>query len=98
MKIFISQPMNDKTDDEILSIRKYAIDKCYEKYGNDVTFLNSFFQGISNDHPLLWWLAKSLELLSDADLAVFIGDWEQYRGCKIEHICAKEYNIPIIYL
>ena len=98
MKIFISQPMNDKTDDEILSIRKCAIDKCYEKYGNNVTFLNSFFQDISNDHPHLWWLAKSLELLSDADLAVFIGDWEKYRGCKIEHMCAKEYNIPIIYL
>lgn len=33
MKVFISQPMKDKTDAEILKEREFAITKIKEKYG-----------------------------------------------------------------
>lgn len=41
-------------------------------------------------------LGKSLELLADADVVYFAKDWEKYRGCKIENVCAVEYGIPVI--
>jgi len=98
MKIFISQPMNGKTEEEIIAERIKTVNKCHKKYTENVTILSSFFQGMLIEHPPLYWLAKSLELLSEADIAVFVGDWENHRGCKIEHMCAKEYGIPIEYM
>ena len=42
------------------------------------------------------YLAKSLELLADADVAYFARGWEQARGCRIENQCAIEYGIEIV--
>ena len=44
----------------------------------------------------LWFIGKSLEFLSDADIAYFAKDWQKARGCKIEHERAVEYGIPRI--
>ena len=45
MKIFISQPMQNKTDAEILAERERAIKAAKAKWGDDVEALESFFQG-----------------------------------------------------
>lgn len=95
-KLFISQPMRDKTDEEILAERKEAVRVVKEMLGEDVEVIDSFFQEAPHDANPLWYLAKSLELLATADVAFFCTDWEKYRGCKIEHTCAKEYGVQII--
>ena len=96
MKLFISQPMNGKTDEEILAVRAKAIEAAEEAVGEKVEVIDSFFQGAPVDANPLWYLAKSLELLSTADVAYFAKDWEQYRGCRIENTCAIEYGIGVI--
>ena len=58
--------------------------------------LQTFFDDFGPDKKPLHYLAKSLEFLADADVAIFIGDWKNYRGCKIEHECAVEYGIDRI--
>lgn len=45
IKAFISQPMRDKTDEQILAERTRAIEVIKKQYGNDVVVLDSFFQG-----------------------------------------------------
>ncbi len=96
-KIFISQPMKDKTDEQILKERERAVSVVKEKFnGEDVEVIDSFFQSAPHDAKPLWFLGKSLELLSTADVAYFIGEWKNYRGCKIENTCAKEYGIETI--
>ena len=40
--------------------------------------------------------AESLELLSTADLVYFAKGWEEARGCRIEHMCAVQYELQII--
>lgn len=96
-KIFISQPMKDKTDEQILKERERAVSVVKKKFnGEDVEIIDSFFQSAPHDVKPLWFLGKSLELLSTADVAYFIGDWKNYRGCKIENTCAKEYGIETI--
>lgn len=95
-KLFISQPMKDKSDDEILSEREKAIKNAEEKLGEPVKVIDSFFQHAPADARPLWFLGKSLELLSTADIAYFADGWADARGCRIEHLCALEYGIDII--
>lgn len=95
-KLFISQPMKDKTDEQILAERKKAIEATEEIVGEDVEVIDSFFQSAPVDARPLWFLGKSLELLSTADIAYFTPGWSEYRGCKIEHECAVQYGIDRI--
>ena len=95
-KIFISQPMRNKTDEEILIERENAIKFVKTKYGDDVQVIDSFFQFAPVDAKPLWFLGKSLELLASADVAYFCNGWQEARGCKIEHECAVEYGIDVI--
>ena len=78
-KIFISQPMKDKTDDEILAEREKAIKKAEEKIGEPVEVIDSFFQSAPADARPLWFLGKALELLSIADVAYFADGWTDAR-------------------
>lgn len=96
MKIFISQPMRGKTDKEILSERAKAIETVKERYHADVEVIDSFFQNAPTDAKPLWFLGKSLELLSSADVAVFCNGWKDARGCRIEYNCCSEYGIEHI--
>lgn len=96
-KLFISQPMKGKTDQEILNERKFAIKKAEELLGEPVEIIDSFFQGAPAEAKPLWFIGKSIELLANADAVVFVDGWEYARGCKIEHECAVQYGMPIIY-
>jgi len=95
-KLFISQPMKGKSDADILAERKKAIKSAEEKIGEPVEVIDSFFQSAPVGAKPLWFIGKSLEFLSDADIAYFAKDWQKARGCKIEHERAVEYGIPRI--
>ena len=95
-KLFISQPMKDKTNEEIIAEREKAIQSAREHLGEDVEVIDSFFKDAPHDAKPLWFLGKSLELLSTADVAYFVKGWAGYRGCIIENKCALEYGIPVI--
>ena len=96
IKVFISQPMKDKTNEQIEAERNRAIQFIKEKYHDDVEIIDSFFKGAPHDAKPLWFLGKSLQMLADADIAYFVEGWNRYRGCKIENTCAKEYGIGVI--
>lgn len=95
-KLFISQPMKGKSDEDILAERKKAIHEAEELLGEPVEVIDSFFQSAPVGAKPLWFLGKSLELLSGADVAYFANGWQGARGCKIEHTCAVEYGISRI--
>lgn len=94
MKIFISQPMNDKTDEQIKEERK-NIEKYFINRGDAV--LDTLFDFDENTSPI-YYLAKSIEYMTDADLVVFLPCWENARGCKIEYEVAKSYGKKILIL
>jgi hypothetical protein len=95
-KLFISQPMKGKTDEQILAEREKAIKSAERQLGEPVEIIDSFFQSAPADAKPLWFLGKSLELLSGADIAYFAKGWQEARGCKIENTCAIEYGIAVI--
>ena len=96
MKLFISQPMRDKTNEQIEQERRNAIQSVKDKFGGDVEIIDSFFKDAPHNANPLWFLAKSIELLASADIAYFCKGWENYRGCRIENQCAIEYGITVI--
>lgn len=95
-KLFISQPMRGKTDEEIKAERAKAVEAASELVGEPVEVIDSFFQGAPVGVKPLWFLGKSLELLADADVAYFAPGWNDARGCIIEHDCAITYGIKSI--
>ena len=99
MKVFISQPMKGLADEEILKVREDTIELATIalRSSEGVEIIDSFFQSAPTDAKPLWYLGKSLELLSTADVCIFVKGWENARGCKIEHECCKQYGIPTLY-
>lgn len=96
MKVFISQPMKGKTNEEIKAERNRLIGKVRALYGDDIEVIDSFFENAPADARPLWFLGKSLELLATADVAAFARGWRDARGCRIENICAIEYGIEVV--
>ena len=92
MKYFISQPMKGKTDEEIKAKRNAIIARC-KALDDEAEIIDSFFERTPHDASPLWFLGKSIQLLSKADVACFAEGWEKARGCKLEHECAKAYGI-----
>lgn len=104
VRLFISQPMRGKSDEEIESEREdlIAIAKAVYAGRGEVEVIDSFFKG-GLDVPAgtkapLCYLSKSLELLATADVAIFAKDWREARGCRIEHECADGYGVARIEL
>lgn len=94
-KLFISQPMKEKTNEEIRKEREDAVFCAKELMGDEIEVIDSFFENVPAEARPLWYLGESLKLLSTADVAYFSG-WKNARGCKIEHICAEQYGINIV--
>ena len=104
MKAMLSQPMAGKTDEEIIATREKAI-KVLEAQGYEI--VNTLFTDEWYNHENmkkrgvvqipLCFLAKSLENMSLCHVAYFCKDWEQARGCRLEHDAAVAYGLTVIY-
>lgn len=97
-KAFISVPMKDRSRyeirDDILAMQK-AVD---EKYGG-VEFINTIVQDkppYKTNNQAIWYLGKSIELLSQCDILVCKKNVDGYNGCYIEKEIAKRYGLEIV--
>ena len=93
-KVFISMPMNGKTDEEIVkefkSIKKRVLELFDGCQVIDSVFSN--FDLDNNANTPIHYLGRSIELLADADIVYFAKGWEKARGCLIEYQVAKTYG------
>lgn len=96
MKVFISQAMKDRTDDEIKSEREQIRKELNSKSENlSIEIIDSFIEDDIGNNTPLELLGESLKFLSQADCAYFADGWQSARGCRVEHLCCELYNIPI---
>lgn len=92
-RLFISQPMGGKTNNEILAARYIAIEEAERALGEQVEPIDSFFADAPADAKPLWYLGRALQLMSEADVIYFVPGWEDARGCRIEHQAAVQYDM-----
>lgn len=94
MIAMISQPMGGLSDEVIDRERSRIID-ILSGYNISVKETRFSFPPFLVRHMGLYYLAKSLEAMSDVDLVYFCRGWERNRGCRIEYQAAVEYGLPI---
>lgn len=93
MKFFISQAMNGRTDEAIKAERAKVI-AAMKNENPEAEAIDSFFESAPHDAKPLWFLGKSFELLSTADLCVFVDYAEtKARGCRLEYEACVAYGI-----
>lgn len=101
MKVFISQPMKDRTFDEIEIERNVMIHVIGCAYPDEeIEVIGSLFS--DEDVPegetvgALWFLGESIKAMDKADLVVMAVNWQHARGCQIEHEIAVDYDKRVI--
>lgn len=68
----------------------------YVELVNMETLLNYFKEDNSNGKSAKGFIFNSLYSLCNADLAIFAGDWEHSKECRLLHTIAVGFDIPII--
>lgn len=97
MKVFISMPMKSKSTSQVRAEMEKVYRAILAKLPQ-AEFIDSVIDGAdmkiatTGDDAGVWYLGKSLELLSEADLVFFVNDYKDYRGCMIERIVAEKYG------
>lgn len=95
-KLFISQPMNGRTNEKIIEERNKAHIASEIITGEKLEVIDSFFQNAPHDAKPLWFMGESIKLMAEADYVYFAPGWENARGCVIEHECAIKYGLDVI--
>lgn len=79
---------------EIKLNRAKAIENIKSICGDDVEIIDNYSD--DNEKPL-FKLGKSIELSSKADVIYLCRGWNKACGCKIDYMCASDYDIKIIF-
>ena len=90
IKVFISQPMNGRSNDDIVKERNKIKDFLLE-WHDDLCFIDSLLPECS--FSPVYCLGESIKLMEYVDMVVFTPGWEDARGCRVEHRVCEEYNI-----
>jgi len=107
VKVFISQPMKGKEQELIKEEREAAIAAAREVYSeggkNQVEVLDSYHpewaEELKEDaDKRVFFLGKSISLLSEADVVVFCKSWPLFSGCRMEEAVAREYEKTRFFL
>lgn len=92
MKVMISQPMKGKTEEQIRTERENLV-KELESKGYEVVDTIFTEEAPKTSNEALYYLSKSIEVMSKVDAVVFMPGWDDARGCIIEHTMAKAYGL-----
>ena len=95
-KVFISQPMKGKSNEEIRKEREVIIEEVSKELdGEPFEVMDTVFDDFDGATPLKF-LAKSLMVMADADAVYFADGWREAMGCRIENRCAVAYGLNFI--
>lgn len=99
LRLFVSQPMAGRADEDIFGERFDALRRVQEAYPDRyVVLIESYLSETPEGaFPPLWYLGASIQLMSKADMAYFCRGWDDARGCKIEFECAEAYEVPMLF-
>lgn len=94
MKVFISQPPERKTTDGLREEEARIVSKLKERYDEDIEVVSASAISTSAEGNPLYVLAKVIEVLSTADIAIFAPGWSKQMSVEID--TARTYGVPIV--
>lgn len=98
MNVYISQPMKNRSKEEILDERAKG-EAAVRVYYPSAEFLNSYFDDYdTSKHTPMDYFAMTAELLAKADLVAFLPMYLGSGGCEVEDHIAQQYHIPRMYI
>lgn len=103
-KLFISCPMKGLSDGAIEKIRAQMHKIAELMFDQELEVIDSFFkEDINNDNNVIknypvYYLGESLKMLSKADYFIGIDYLAGHKGCEIENMVARSYEIPSYYI
>lgn len=91
MKIMLSQPMGNRNPQYIRRERQELVEELQEQghYVVDTIFTE---EAPRDCDEAMYFLAKSIEVMSKVDAVTFMRGWQDARGCRIEHQIALDYG------
>lgn len=93
MNVFLSQPMRGKSESYILALREMAAEALRAKYPVENIMILPSYRPEWAGLPRLEALGKSLAMLGEADLVLFLPGSKEAQGCKVELYVCREYGI-----
>lgn len=98
MRIFLSLGMSGREEKDVLNDIEEATSHIQSLYP-EAEIVNTYFQEEApKDAGQTYYLGRSIQILGGCDQVWFINDWENYRGCCVEHEVCERYGIPYSYL
>lgn len=97
MKVMISQLMNGKSEEEIIKERERVIKKIKES-GNE--YIDTVYKEEADGevkNKRIYYLGRSIEDMSKADIVYFMEGWREGLGCRVEHLICDLYGIEREY-
>lgn len=91
MKIMISQPMGNKSPQYLRRERQELVEELQE-HGHYVVDTIFTEEAPRECDEAMYFLAKSIEVMSKVDAVIFMRGWQDARGCRIEHQIALDYG------
>lgn len=101
MKVFISTPMRGRTQEQIRAYRQRQINVLKAMYPEEEI---EVIDSVVTDTPpqsaneSIWYLGKSISLMSGADTLASPYHSTWYNGCRMERNVAASYGLKIIDL
>ena len=96
MKVMISQPMRNRTEEDIIAERKVITEKLNNMHIEVIDTI--FTEELSEDYKAgVYYLGKSIIEMSKVDALFMCDGWREARGCRIERQIAQDYGIKILY-
>jgi len=105
--VFISLPMSGYEDEVIDRNITNAELEYFARFGyshDEVSFVHNFDTTLPDDlkedmregREGVYYLALALAILPHCDEVFFYGNWQEARGCLIEHEVCEKYGIPYV--
>lgn len=94
MKVFISQTPKGKTIGGLREEEVRIVSKLKERYDEDIEVVSASAISASTEGNPLYVLAKAIEALSTADIAIFAPGWSKQMSVEMD--VARMYEIPIV--
>lgn len=94
-KLFISCPMKGRTEENIKKSMEQMHKIAEIVFDQELEVIPSYIEDNppENSNQAVWYLGKSIQLLSEADFFIGVEYSDFFRGCEIENRVAMFYGI-----